>query len=107
MPDSPALSVASALQSLGAHVRVHDPEAVENARAAYPHLNYTIEVDKVLEGAELTMHLTEWQEYGQRPIALVHLGLCPLRILDARNTLDIDHWRAAGWTVRAMGRPSR
>jgi UDPglucose 6-dehydrogenase len=105
--DSPALSVASALQSHGSHVRVHDPEAVENARAAYPNLNYTTEVDKVLEGAELTLHLTEWQEYRQLdPAHLSTLVTAPC-ILDARNTLDIDHWRAAGWTVRAMGRPSR
>lgn len=105
--DSPALSVAAALQSHGAHVRVHDPEAVENARGAYPHLNYTTEIDKVFEGAELTLHLTEWQEYRQLdPAHLSTLVTAPC-ILDARNTLDIDHWRNAGWTVRAMGRPSR
>ena len=105
--DSPALSVAAALQSHGAQVRVHDPEAVENARGAYPHLNYTTEVDKVFEGAELTLHLTEWQEYRQLDPAHLSTLVTAPRILDARNTLDIDHWRAAGWTVRAMGRPSR
>lgn len=105
--DSPALSVANALQSQGAHVRVHDPEAIENARAAYRSLNYTTEVEKALEGAELTLHLTEWQEYRQLdPTHLSTLVTSPC-ILDARNALDIDHWRAAGWTVRAMGRPSR
>lgn len=105
--DSPALNVANVLQSQGAHVRVHDPEAVENARAAFRTLNYTTEVDKALEGAELTLHLTEWQEYRQLdPTHLSTLVTSP-RILDARNALDIDHWRAAGWTVRAMGRPSR
>ncbi|MET1086470.1 MAG: UDP-glucose/GDP-mannose dehydrogenase family protein [Arthrobacter sp.] len=105
--DSPALSVAAALQSHGAHVRVHDPEAVENARGAYPHLTYTTEVDKVFEGAELTLHLTEWREYRQLdPTHLSTLVTAPC-ILDARNTLDIDHWRGAGWTVRAMGRPGR
>jgi UDPglucose 6-dehydrogenase len=105
--DSPALSVASALQSQGAQVRVHDPEAVENARAAHPLLNYTTEVHKVFEGAQLAVHLTEWQEYRELdPLHLSTLVTAPC-ILDARNTLDIDHWRSAGWTVRAMGRPAR
>jgi UDPglucose 6-dehydrogenase len=27
------------------------------------------------------------------------------RVLDARNALDPDVWRAAGWTYRALGRP--
>jgi UDPglucose 6-dehydrogenase len=105
--DSPALSVADALHNLGAHVRVHDPEAIENARAAHPALNYTAEVQKAFEGAELAIHLTEWQEYKQLdPVHLSTLVSAP-RILDARNALDIDHWRSAGWTVRAMGRPAR
>ncbi|CAH0211743.1 UDP-glucose 6-dehydrogenase YwqF [Arthrobacter sp. Bi26] len=105
--DSQALKVAKALQAQGAHVRVHDPEAVDNARAVYPTLNYTHEADKAFEGAELTVHLTEWSQYRQLdPTRLLGLVTSP-RILDARNTLDIDHWRSAGWTVRAMGRPSR
>ncbi|HEX9227780.1 MAG TPA: nucleotide sugar dehydrogenase, partial [Arthrobacter sp.] len=105
--DSPALSVANALHRHGAHVRVHDPEAIENARAAYPALNYTTEVQKAFEGAELAIHLTEWQEYKTLdPVKLSTLVSAP-RILDARNTLDIDHWRSAGWTVRAMGRLAR
>lgn len=105
--DSQALKVAKALQAQGAHVRVHDPEAVDNARAVYPTLNYTHEADKAFEGAELTVHLTEWSQYRQLdPTHLLGLVTSP-RILDARNTLDIDHWRSAGWTVRAMGRPSR
>lgn len=105
--DSPALCVANALQSQGAKVRVHDPEAVENARASYPGLNYTTEVDKAFEGAQLTVHLTEWQEYRQLDLAHLSTLVTTPCILDARNTLDIDHWRAAGWTFRAMGRPTR
>lgn len=105
--DSPALNVANALQRQGAQVRVHDPEAIENARAAYPLLSYTSEVHKAFEGAELAVHLTEWQEYRDLdPLHLSTLVTTP-HILDARNALDIDHWRAGGWTVRAMGRPAR
>ncbi|VXB04300.1 UDP-glucose 6-dehydrogenase [Arthrobacter sp. 9AX] len=105
--DSPALSVANALQVQGADVRVHDPEAIENARAAYPLLNYTTDVQKTFEGSELVIHLTEWQEYRDLdPLHLSALVSAP-HILDARNTLDIDLWRSAGWTVRAMGRPAR
>ena len=105
--DSPALSVACDLQSQGAHVRVHDPEAVENARAAHPMLNYTTEVQKVFEGAQLAIHLTEWQEYRELNASHLLTLVSAPQILDARNTLDIDSWRSAGWTFRAMGRPAR
>src|SRR3712207_1697497 len=38
--DSPALGVAAELHPRGAEVRVHDPEAVANARTAEPALRY-------------------------------------------------------------------
>jgi len=27
------------------------------------------------------------------------------RIVDGRNALDAERWRAAGWVYRALGRP--
>jgi UDPglucose 6-dehydrogenase len=105
--DSPALSVASAFQSQGAVVRVHDPEAIENARSACPLLNYTAEAQKAFEGAQLAVHLTEWQEYRELDAAKLSRLVTTPQILDARNTLDVDYWRSCGWAFRAMGRPAR
>ncbi|WP_353712905.1 UDP-glucose/GDP-mannose dehydrogenase family protein [Arthrobacter sp. K5] len=105
--DSPALYVASALHESGAHVRIHDPEAIENARTSHPALNYTTEVQKAFEGAQLAVHLTEWQEYRELDPQYLSTLVTTPQILDARNALDIDLWRAAGWTIRAMGRPTR
>jgi UDPglucose 6-dehydrogenase len=63
--DSPALNVAAALQLRGAQVRVHDPEATENARTMFPTLEYTTDVLKACEQADLVLHLTEWAEYRE------------------------------------------
>lgn len=105
--DSPALSVAKALHDQGADVRIHDPRAVEKARAVHPELNYTYEISKAFEGCELAVHLTEWNEYRSLDAGLLFNLAATPQILDARNILDIDYWRRSGWTVRAMGRPSR
>jgi UDPglucose 6-dehydrogenase len=105
--DSPALNVAAAIHLQGGQVRVHDPEAIDNARAKFPTLDYAFEVEKACEGADIVLHLTEWQEYRELdPGALAAVTRVP-RVLDARNSLDIDAWRSAGWTVRALGRPVR
>lgn len=54
----------------------------------------------------MVLHLTEWQEFRTLdPVALGEL-VAERRLLDGRNVLDAEHWRAAGWTYRAMGRPS-
>jgi UDPglucose 6-dehydrogenase len=105
--DSPALNVAATLQLQGAQVRVHDPEAIENARRSFPTLDYTTDLEKAVEQADLVLHLTEWSEYSEAdPSALARLTTTP-RLLDARNVLDLDTWRSAGWQVRAIGRPRR
>ncbi len=49
--------------------------------------------------------LTEWAEYkALDPVALGEL-VRRRHVLDGRNALDADRWKAAGWTYRALGRP--
>jgi UDPglucose 6-dehydrogenase len=103
--DSPALAVAEEIRRRGAFVRVHDPEAIDNARAAYPALQFALDVAKACEHADVVLHLTEWPEYQVLdPVALATVVRTPA-VVDARNTLDPVLWRAAGWTLRAPGRP--
>jgi UDPglucose 6-dehydrogenase len=102
--DSPALDVAADIQRQGGRVRVHDPQALDNARAAFPGLDYTGKVDKACEQADIVLHLTDWEEYSDLdPAQLAKTARRPY-LLDGRNTLALDRWRAAGWTAIAMGR---
>lgn len=102
--DSPALNVAAAIQLRGGRVRVHDPEALENARAVFPGLDYAREVIKACEHADVVLHLTEWREYRELDPAELAKAVSHARILDGRNVLPLDSWRAAGWTIRGLGR---
>lgn len=101
--DSPALAVAMSILAEGASVTVHDPQALDNARLAYPELAYADKVEEVLRDADVVLHLTEWNEYRELdPKKLVGLVRKP-RILDGRNVLHLPAWQAAGWTVRSLG----
>jgi UDPglucose 6-dehydrogenase len=103
--DSPALDVAVGLQQKGARVVVHDPKAIEPARAKHPELEYAESVEDACTGADLVLHLTEWKEYRELdPIKLGEI-VAGRRMLDGRNCLDVAAYRAAGWTVRSLGRP--
>lgn len=104
--DSPALDVAAAIYTHGGEVVVHDPKAMNNAAAAYPKLRYAPTTQAALSGADLVILLTEWREYVELdPDSVAHL---PRRraLLDGRNALDPQRWRAAGWDYRALGRPN-
>ena len=104
--DSPALDVAARLNLEGAQVTVYDPRANVNAAALYPTLGYADDVAGAVRDADLVLHLTQWPEFCDLdPAELLPLVATP-RIVDARNALDADRWRAAGWSYRALGRPS-
>ena len=101
--DSPALTVATAIRAEGAAVRVHDPQAIDNARLAYPDLDYADDIVKACESADVVLHLTEWREYRELDPDHLRAVVRSPRIIDARNVLALDRWKVAGWTVRSMG----
>jgi UDPglucose 6-dehydrogenase len=102
--DSPALQVAAQLHARGADVRVYDPRANGNGAVRYPYLHFAAGVPQALHGADLVLHLTEWPEFRQLDPARLRPMVRRARIIDGRNTLDPDRWRAAGWTFRGVGR---
>jgi len=102
--DSPALDIAAQLQAAGATVVVHDPKAIENARKRFPKLGFAANVEECVRDADLILHLTEWREYRELdPKALSSLVKKKI-VIDGRNALDRDKWRAAGWQFHALGR---
>ncbi|MEU0400436.1 UDP-glucose/GDP-mannose dehydrogenase family protein [Streptomyces sp. NPDC006197] len=104
--DSPALNVAGQIHLQGGQVTVYDPKGMENARRVFPTLGYASSALEAVRGADVVLHLTEWREFRELDPAEL-AGVASTRvILDGRNALDGERWRAAGWTYRAMGRPT-
>ena len=86
--DSPALDVAQAIRAAGGRVTVHDPKAIPSARRTRPDLDYADTVEEACAGAEVVLHLTEWQEYRDiDPADLKAIVDSPV-VIDGRNKLD-------------------
>ncbi|UVE00834.1 UDP-glucose dehydrogenase family protein [Corynebacterium amycolatum] len=102
--DSPALSIAGSLSLAGASVSVYDPQAMENAKKNFPTLEYAPSIEAALEGSEMVVVATEWQQFRDiDPVAVKKL-VKRAAVLDGRNCLPADQWRAAGWDVTCLGR---
>ncbi len=102
--DSPALDIAQAIAAEGAHVRVHDPKALDNAARRFPALTMCEDVADALRDADVVLHLTEWKQYRDLdPVWAKSLVRTP-QLVEGRNALNVDTWRAAGWRVRSLGR---
>ena len=101
--DSPALDVAQILHSMGAQVTVYDPAALENARHACPELSYAETLAEAARDAHIVLLLTEWAEFADLTPDDLGRFVAHRNIVDGRNVLDPDLWRAAGWNYRALG----
>jgi UDPglucose 6-dehydrogenase len=103
--DSPALDVAASIERRGGEVVIYDPHAIENARRVHPELSYVESLDEALTGADVTMLLTEWDEFRSMDPAVIRGLVAQRNVVDGRNVLDPVRWRRAGWRYRALGRP--
>ncbi|WP_331740803.1 UDP-glucose/GDP-mannose dehydrogenase family protein (plasmid) [Streptomyces cyaneofuscatus] len=102
--DSPALAVAQKLHDLGAYVTVTDPQALDNARKLHPELDYVEDPIAAAEDADLVLHLTEWHQFSTIDPKRLATPTTGHKVIDARGTLNTDHWREAGWIIRTLGR---
>lgn len=102
--DSPALNVATQMHLQGAEVKVTDPQAIPNARKVWPDLAFVATPQEAAAGADVVVLLTEWREYRDLDPESFGKVVAHRRMVDGRNVLDPEAWRAAGWTYRALGR---
>jgi UDPglucose 6-dehydrogenase len=104
--DAPALAVAGMLARAGADVHVYDPQGMENAKRSLPEVEYAKSMVEAVSDADLVCVLTEWAEFRNAdPVALGGVANTKL-VIDGRNCLDASAWKSAGWTLRALGRPT-
>ncbi|WP_433328951.1 UDP-glucose dehydrogenase family protein [Spirillospora sp. CA-294931] len=103
--DSPALDVAVTIREQGGKVTVYDPRAMGNARRAQPDLDYGDSALDAVRDAHVVLLLTEWAEFREMDPAEIGEVVAERNIVDGRNALDPERWRAAGWHYRALGRP--
>jgi len=67
-------------------------------------LAYVTTGEEAVAGADVVVLITEWPEFvGLDPDALGSL-VAQRVVIDGRNVLDADAWRAAGWRFRGLGR---
>jgi UDPglucose 6-dehydrogenase len=99
--ESPALEVIGRLVARGAVVRAYDPavrvapvEGIEVADDAYA----------ALDGAEVLVVLTEWDEFKWLDLDKVRSAMAEHNVVDARNILDVGALRRRGFTYRGIGR---
>src|SRR5216110_114636 len=60
---SPAISLCQRLQREGALLRVHDPKAIEKAKAVLKDVTFVADMNAVADGCDALVVATEWPEF--------------------------------------------
>jgi UDPglucose 6-dehydrogenase len=102
--DAPALTVARTLINQGAIVRAYDPVAMENVREEMPGIQLCGDSYEVLDGADILVIMTEWNEFKQLDMERVKSLLKEPLVVDGRNLYKPETMRELGFVYRGVGR---
>ncbi len=107
--ESPAIDIVRILVERGAHVRTHDPKAIENAKKAFieeelKEIRFFEDPYEAINGADAVLIATEWDDYKSLDLERVKRSVRQPIILDGRNILDPVAVKNAGFTYLGIGR---
>jgi UDPglucose 6-dehydrogenase len=106
MREAPSLVVIEGLLSRGAEVVVHDPEALDEARAVFgDRIGYAPTSYDALPQADALMIVTEWRQYRVPDFMRIRELLRRPLIIDGRNLYSPDRMREFGYDYLSIGRP--
>ena len=101
---SPAIDLCHRLQKEGAELRVHDPKAMEKAKAILTGVTYVEDMNAVAEGCDALVIATEWDEFKNLDLERARQALSHPIMFDGRNLFDPAEMEKAGWIYKSIGR---
>jgi UDPglucose 6-dehydrogenase len=104
MREASSLVLSARLQADGAHVRVYDPVAEEEARELIRGVHFASGALDAVTGADAVVLVTEWDEFTTLEWGEIAARMAGTLVLDGRNALDAGAVAAAGLTYEGIGR---
>ena len=105
MRDAPSLDIVPALQKAGATVRAYDPAGMAEAAKLLADVTYCSGSYEALEGADLVVIITEWNEFRALDLGRVKGLLSQPLMVDLRNIYKPEDMAAHGFSYVSIGRP--
>ncbi len=101
---SPAIELCHRLQKEGALLRVHDPKAMEKAKAVLPNVSYVDDMDAVAEGCDALVIATEWPLFRKLNLEYARKVMTHPILFDGRNLFDVKEMERLGFIYKSIGR---
>lgn len=93
------------LLKAGSNVTVCDPEALENVRFVMGNkVRYADDVYECTKGADISILVTEWEQYRNANLSLIKKGMQGKWFFDGRNIFDPETMKDIGFKYISIGR---
>lgn len=89
--ESPAIPIIEALVKAGHHLKIYDPEAMDNAQRALTHLpplTWCASISEALQKSEAAILVTEWQQFKSYDLGELATEMAVPLLIDLRNIID-------------------
>jgi len=101
---SPAIELCQRLQKEGAILRVHDPKAMEKAKAILRDVTYVDDMNEVAQDCDALVIATEWDEFKKLDLDRARKALSHPIMFDGRNLFDPAEMERLGFIYKSIGR---
>lgn len=101
---SPAIDLCQRLQKEGALLRVHDPKAMEKARALLPDVTCVPDMNAVADGCDALVIATEWPQFKKLDVERARRMMTHPILFDGRNLFDPEEMEHLGFIYKSIGR---
>jgi UDPglucose 6-dehydrogenase len=101
---SPAIELCYRLRKEGAILRVHDPKAMEKAKAVLKDATFVEDMNAVADGCDALVIATEWDEFKKLDLEHARKALTHPIMFDGRNLFDPAEMERLGFIYKSIGR---
>jgi UDPglucose 6-dehydrogenase len=105
MRASPSIPLITALQDMGAKVRVYDPAGMEQAKSVIGNVMFCEDAYSCAEGAAALVIVTEWEQFRALDFARLKDVMERPVLVDLRNIYRPEEAARAGFVYESVGRP--
>jgi UDPglucose 6-dehydrogenase len=105
MRDAPSIPLITALQDMGAEVRVFDPVGMEQAKKVFENVTFCENAYDCARGSHALVIVTEWEQFRALDLKeMASIMGCPV-IVDLRNIYSPEEVMRNGFLYCGIGRP--
>ena len=104
MREAPSISLVTALRDLGANIRAHDPEGMDQAKRELPDIQYCADPYSCATGADALVIVTEWEQFRALDFARLKDVMNRPVVIDLRNIYAPDEMLRHGFVYESIGR---